>query len=353
MVFANYDGARVRIKAVFSGMQLNQYRIGRNGELIISENRFSTVDLCEMRYDELLKLSYKNNGKPLSPIEILEGRTKITDILSLVANVLLKSILESYCSLHDIDIEGKSFQYELKNLNVFKNSNKSYNSSLKQSKLSEAIDNHQKFIKMQKNRLNKKRVITTRVMKSLKDNEEKFSQELDGIIKMIKKPTVLVFGNVGVGKTTLIQNIMGKEIVDGGDIMHYKRGTEGFKLYQNDYINILDSMGFEPGMDTLNFIKEMKEKIKETQIENEVHNHIHLTWYCIQGSGGRVTENDLYMIKNILSIERTLVVLTKSDISKKEQLDGMTEFLIENGIPSDKILTVNEQERNSRIGNFW
>ena len=66
------------------------------------------------------------------------------------------------------------------------------------------------------------------------------------------KGNVLVIGNSGVGKSTLINSVLGKEVAKTGWGTHGR--TDRLEIYGEDSdvpFNVIDTIGFEPG-----FLKE-------------------------------------------------------------------------------------------------
>jgi len=73
--------------------------------------------------------------------------------------------------------------------------------------------------------------------------EQKYAEEMGKVVK----PTILVCGYTGAGKTSLIQAICGKDTVPDDRIGHGKPMTQEFVQYRNSFINLWDSKGLEAG----------------------------------------------------------------------------------------------------------
>lgn len=183
----------------------------------------------------------------------------------------------------------------------------------------------------------------------MQDQKAKVAQEFIKFIghfkQEIKKPNIIACGYTGSGKTSLIQGILGKAIVSDDKIVHGKPGTMDFVHYQNELLNIWDSKGFEPGQTEEEFIKITKEFIRKKQTTNNVDTHIHIAWYCIQGSGARVTNSDIELITKIL--DNVIVLITKKDITRKNQADGIIAELTKKGVSQDRILLVDNEDIES------
>ena len=162
------------------------------------------------------------------------------------------------------------------------------------------------------------------------------------------RPTILVCGYTGSGKTTLIQKICGKDIVPDEKISHGQPCTQNFDYYENDFFRLYDSKGLEPGNNKEEeFLSSTKELVRDLRKDDNLDNHIHLIWYCIQGSGARVTDCDLKLINDIFNKDHEIVVITKIDITRPNQLDEMLhgpKGLLLSGVSKSRILTVSDED---------
>lgn len=137
---------------------------------------------------------------------------------------------------------------------------------------------------------------------------------------------VLVIGNSGVGKSTLINSVFGEERAVTG------WGTEGITLkleiYESDIIpfRIIDTVGFE-----LSFIKKtkainaVKKWSKGSAKEGNEDNQINVIWFCVEGTSRKLFPET---IKNLSSATAmwenvpVIVVITKS-YSERERVENI------------------------------
>lgn len=137
------------------------------------------------------------------------------------------------------------------------------------------------------------------------------------------KSNILLIGNSGAGKSTLINATIGNEEA-------YTRKGEGvtqkLKSYSNDELpfQLIDTMGFEPSFLRKNkAINQVKKWSKES--EKEEDKQIHLIWFCVEGTRGRLFPDT---IKNLIKATKiwksvpVIVVITKS-ISKPENNENI------------------------------
>ena len=155
--------------------------------------------------------------------------------------------------------------------------------------------------------------------KTTDDFLKKLDDAIDKETKALKRPTVLICGYTGTGKTTLIQKVCGKSVIPDHEINDYAPGTKAYKEYSSTLIRFWDSQGLEPSNKEKDFIRKTNEFVKSVQRNADLDEHIHIVWYCIQGSGGRVTDTDLTLINKIFDKDNTLVLITKNDITKQGQ----------------------------------
>ncbi|SHJ13187.1 GTPase [Parasporobacterium paucivorans] len=134
------------------------------------------------------------------------------------------------------------------------------------------------------------------------------------------KANVLVVGNSGVGKSTLINTVFDFEraaVGEGSTITRkmaiYETGKTNFRL--------IDTRGLEYGwraqIQTKNALSKWS---KDSVKKNEEEKYIHIIWYCIDATSKRVFSKNLDLLKNVARLWKNIpiiIVLTKS-YSEKE-----------------------------------
>ena len=174
--------------------------------------------------------------------------------------------------------------------------------------------------------------------------KRKFGEEYDKAAKTYRKrPNILVCGYTGSGKSSLIKAILG-DVVPSAAIGEGKPKTMDFDHYENDEISIWDSRGMELGDTEAQFVEYTRNFVNGKVTDMDVDNHIHLVWYAIQGTGARITECDLKLIKEIFPAKNLIVVITKSDCTRQNQKDALKKVLLDNGIEERRIVFTSDSE---------
>lgn len=132
----------------------------------------------------------------------------------------------------------------------------------------------------------------------------------------MKKGNVLVIGNSGVGKSTLINAVLGDDYAETG------WGTEGttkeLKIYENEEIpfRIIDSVGFEPSfISRQRAIYAVKKWSAESAIEDKKEQQINVIWFCVDGTSRKLFDSTIKNLSSATSLWPSvpiIVTITKS-----------------------------------------
>ncbi len=132
----------------------------------------------------------------------------------------------------------------------------------------------------------------------------------------MNKGNVLVIGNSGVGKSTLINAVLGDERAVTG------YGTAGttkeLSIYECESVpfRVIDTVGFEPS-----FIKEtmainsVKKWSRESAKKGKTDTQINVIWFCVEGTSGKLFPKSISNLSRATSMWPSvpvIVVITKS-----------------------------------------
>ena len=142
------------------------------------------------------------------------------------------------------------------------------------------------------------------------------------------KPTILVCGKTGVGKTSLIQAITHPGTVPESAISDSKPCTKDFEVYKTEIANFVDAEGLEPGSKTIEeyaqfVLHEVNNRIDSGKPEKVITS----IWYCIDAPGARVQEGDKKFIRKI-GEQRVKIIVTKSELLRPKQVKEFNEALL-------------------------
>ncbi len=132
----------------------------------------------------------------------------------------------------------------------------------------------------------------------------------------MERGNVLVIGNSGVGKSTLINAVLGEQKAQTG--WGTKGTTEELEIYESDQIpfRIIDTVGFEPS-----FLKEqkainaVKKWSKDSTKDGNNDNQINVIWFCVEGTTSKLFPKaikDLSRATAMWESVPVIVVITKS-----------------------------------------
>lgn len=140
--------------------------------------------------------------------------------------------------------------------------------------------------------------------------KKQFEEDLRTAAAAVKRPNILLLGNTGVGKSSLINTIFGEQLAE---VSHIKPQTRGFHVYSTSKVpvNIIDSEGYE--LENEDYFKKTLDDYIAENFAN-LEKQIHICWYCISISSGRVLPFDIENIKHLQSKKiPTAVVFTQCD----------------------------------------
>ena len=164
---------------------------------------------------------------------------------------------------------------------------------------------------------------------------------MENNIGVVEKPNVVVIGNSGVGKSTLINSLFQSYVAETSI---GEATTKQLRVYESEGLGfrIIDTIGFEPGL--LNQSKAISaiRKWSRDSIKNDDATHqINMIWYCIDGTSRKMFKKNIDMLAHATSVWKSvpiIVVITKS-YSKPERAENVR--MVYNAFKNHKKLSEN------------
>ncbi len=150
-----------------------------------------------------------------------------------------------------------------------------------------------------------------------------------------EKVNIIVAGKTGVGKSSLINYIFGKEVAKVGDGQPVTQEIQEYD-FENDNITLFDTKGIEAKdyEKTLDNIKKYLELKQDSPDEND---DIHIAWLCISERGDRVEEADRELLK-ILSEAGIPVIGVFTKRESKRESSFVNKVVEDNLLPEAKAI---------------
>ena len=134
----------------------------------------------------------------------------------------------------------------------------------------------------------------------------------------MEKGNVLVIGNSGVGKSTLINSVLGKEAAKTDWGTHGT--TTKLEIYESESdqvpFRVIDTIGFEP-----NYLKErravnaVRKWSRDCARKGGENGRIDVIWFCVDGTRSKLFAEDIRRMTRAVSMWKTvpvIAVITKS-----------------------------------------
>lgn len=159
----------------------------------------------------------------------------------------------------------------------------------------------------------------------------------------MERGNVLVIGNSGVGKSTLINAVLGNEKAKTG---YGSSGiTKKLEIYESEEVpfRIIDTVGFEPSfMKQQKAINAVKKWSKNSIKEGEENTKINLIWFCIEGTTRKLFPKMIKDLSRATAMWKSvpvIVVITKSySVPEREENIEMVENVFDNQKKKSKSL---------------
>lgn len=131
-----------------------------------------------------------------------------------------------------------------------------------------------------------------------------------------RKGNVLVLGNSGVGKSTLINAVIGDDIAKTS--FGTRGTTEELAVYESPMVpfRVIDSIGFEPSpIKSLRAIHAVRKWSRSSAQDGNENSRINVIWFCVDGTAAKLFPETIRNFSNSIAMWKSvpiIAVITKS-----------------------------------------
>lgn len=125
----------------------------------------------------------------------------------------------------------------------------------------------------------------------------------------MQKGNVLVIGNSGVGKSTLINAVLGEDVAKTS--WGEKGTTSQLDIYEGEPFNVIDTIGFEPSIFKSNkAISAVKKWSKKSAKEENEDKQINVIWFCVDGTSRKLFPKAIKDLSKAISMWKSVPIIT-------------------------------------------
>jgi GTP-binding protein EngB required for normal cell division len=139
---------------------------------------------------------------------------------------------------------------------------------------------------------------------------KQFGDKFEEKGREIGRFNLAIFGKTGVGKSTLINAIFGKDVAATGIGAPVTQGSHLY-LHADGHFGVLDTRGLEIGADDGTILGELEEYVQGMR-QAPLHEQVHVAWYCVRASDRRFEDTEEAFIRALDRLGlQVLLVLTQ------------------------------------------
>ena len=170
--------------------------------------------------------------------------------------------------------------------------------------------------------------------------------------------SIIVIGQSGVGKSTLINGMLNEELAKTGgpEIVTIENGL--FKSKNMPFLRLIDTRGIElnkkNGPDNIlknaiNYLNQEKNRI-ENESRNNYNDYVHCIWYCF--SNNVISEKELDIIQKLKTIENSIRIILVYTYAQNEEIYKTVKSIIKEKFKDIKLIAVRVKKIGDDIGTF-
>jgi len=146
-------------------------------------------------------------------------------------------------------------------------------------------------------------------------DDEEFRRKWQEQSDKIGRFNLAIFGKTGVGKSTLINAVFGREVAKTGIGKPVTVDGE-LHIHDNEFLGILDGPGLEIGKDSDQIIKDLAKLIRDRRKSPESE-QMHVAWYCVRANGGRFEDTEADFIRRLSELDLPVIVVLTQAASRE------------------------------------
>ena len=153
----------------------------------------------------------------------------------------------------------------------------------------------------------------------------------------MRKGNVRVIGNSGVGKSTLINAVLGEEKATTG--WGNSGTTDHLEIYENDEIpfRIIDSVGFEPSFfKKKKAIDAVKKWSKNSAKNGNEDSKIDIIWFCVEGTSRKLFPDTIKSLSSATAMWESVPVIVAITKSYSEPERKINVEMVQNAFAKQK-----------------
>lgn len=157
-------------------------------------------------------------------------------------------------------------------------------------------------------------------------------------LRSIGRVNILIAGQTGVGKSSLINAVFGEEFARTASGRPVTQHAEWFSS-DSIPLRILDTKGLE-AKDYAATVSDLRAEIETCRAMKDAKDQLHIAWLCIAAPSSRIQDAEIDVLRTLSKYDiPTIVVLTKYD-DEPEFIEVVDQVLTERRVPRHAIVPV-------------
>ena len=176
--------------------------------------------------------------------------------------------------------------------------------------------------------------------------------------------SIIVVGQAGVGKSTLINGMLNEELAKTGGPEIVTLENQSYKSKNMPFLRLVDTRGIElnkeKGPDKIyenakNYIYQEKSKIEnenenKNENKNNYNDYIHCIWYCVSNNG--ISEKEIEIIQKLKNIENSIPIILVYTNAQNEEIYKSVNLKIKEKFKDINLVAVRAKKIDDDIDAF-